>query len=283
VKTFSSYTPSLDMAAVAAAVDTVEGRELSVFEREDALELIWVAAERWFARDMQDLEILGLEEEVFVRDLPDQRTEWHGFVDGKAVVTADAGEPFNGKNQLKRNFAGDTLLWDWKTTDGSVDWAWEQKLKESWQWKEYAFATGASLFSYRGLSRREKDSRECLILVPETNGVEVKEFLTGVFSYRQSLVDSGIKVWTRHAPFACKAYGRECPFLDDCKTYSMEPVAPGDRQLSYSSINDLLLCPERHRRKSLSEEREQTDSTIFGQAVHRGLEELWRQGKELQR
>lgn len=280
--TFSAYTPHLDMEKVHAAVDQVEGRELSHFEREDALELIWLAGERWFARDMQDLRILHLEKEVFVHNLPNQRTPWHGFIDGIGVVGNDAGEPFNGKNQLKENFAGATLLWDWKTTDSDVDWAWEQKQKESWQWRQYAYATNARLFSYRGMSRKFKDTRECLLLVPETNGKEVREYLTGAFSIRQSFVDADLKVWPRHAPFACKAYGRDCPFKDDCKEYGMERKNPGDRQLSYSSINDLLLCPERHRRKAMSEEREETDSTIFGQAVHRGLEEMWRQGRELQ-
>jgi hypothetical protein len=91
----------------------------------------------------------------------------------------------------------------------------------------------------------------------------------------------GLEVWPRRKPDACNAFGRPCPYYQDCDEYSMQRKAPGDRQLSYSSVNTLLLCPERQRRDSLSDIREETDSTVVGTAFHRGMEEMYRMGREI--
>jgi hypothetical protein len=285
---FETLFAQIDRTAVAHAINTTKGRELGHFEFEDAMACVFSACERWLVRDLEDMKIEGIEEEIFVDGLPEQRKPFHGFVDLRGTLTG-AAKPYNGENVAKRNFAGTVIIADWKTTDKAVDTVWKERLRKSWQWKLYALATGAAIFSYRGISRAVKDAtgrrdtNELILEVPESNGVEAREFLTGAFVQRAAYVDAGLVVWPRNRPGSCKAFGRDCPFEVACEEYSMPRIAPGDRQLSYSSISDLMLCPEKHRRKSLNpDEREETDSTIFGQAVHRGLEEVYRQAKEIQ-
>lgn len=284
---FETLWGQINRDAISEAIQNTKGRALGHFEYEDAMECVFSAAERWLVRDLQDFKIVGIEKEVFVEGLPEQRKPFHGFVDLEGILTG-AVKPYNGENLAKRDFTGLTIICDWKTTDGALDSTWKERQRKSWQWKLYALGTGAAIFSYRGISRGRKDHTGChdtnelIIEVPPSNGTEAREYLTGAFVQRAAYVDAGLVVWPRNRPGSCKAFGRDCPFDDECEEYSMPRIAPGDRQLSYSSINDLMLCPEKHRRKSLNpDEREETDSTIFGQAVHRGLEELYRQAKGL--
>lgn len=274
--TFDDLKTRLDWDAIGAAVAETKGRELMHSELADAKECVYIAAERWLPRDYANAIIEGTEEEIFIEGLPNQRKPFHGFTDLRLTVGAKAPDKTLGK------YAAATLLVDWKTTSTATWTDWRARQKKSWQWKLYAFSRNATLFSYRGINRMG-DTSDLTLEVPASNGLEVREFLSAIFSSRGALVDAQLPVWPRNRPGSCNAFGRECPFDEECEEYSMPQWEPEDRQLSYSSIGDYLLCPEKHRRKSLApEDREETESTIFGQAVHRGLEEVYRQARVLQ-
>jgi hypothetical protein len=151
----------------------------------------------------------------------------------------------------------------------------------SWQWMIYMYATDARIFMYRGYSWTYKTTEELILQGLPSLREEVRDYLGGVYAARQALVDAELVVWPRRKPDSCGAFGRPCPYLQDCEDYTMPQVAPGDRQLSYSSAANFLLCPERHRRDCLSDEKGETKETIMGQAFHRGMEEMYRQGAEL--
>jgi hypothetical protein len=275
--TWDSLLPLLNLELIAEKILKTEGRALENHEFDDVKELCIIAGRRWLARDLEDLQILGLEEEVFIDDIPGQRTPFHGFIDGWGVLTGK-GTP------TLQPYVGRIAAWDWKTTKNHVENSkgdWKQKMIDSWQWPIYSTAKDVRIFMYRGISTTYKTTEEVILQTVPTTSQEVKEYLSGVYAQRQSYVDLGLTVWPRRKPDSCNAFGRPCPYLTDCDEYTMPQIAPGDRQLSYSSANTLLLCPERHRRDSLTGNREETDSTVVGQAFHRGMQEMYEQGRKL--
>jgi hypothetical protein len=277
--TWDTLLPLLNLELIAEKILKTEGRALENHEFDDVKELCMIAGRRWLARDLEDLQIMGLEEEVFIEDIPGARTPFHGFVDVWGVLTGK-GTP------TLQPYAGRVAIIDWKTTKNHVEASkgdWKQKMIASWQWQEYAVAKDARIFMYRGISTTYKTTEEVILQTVPSTREEVYDHLGGVYAARQALVDAGLVVWPRRKPDSCGAFGRDCPYLKDCDEYTMPQVAPGDKALSYSSTNTFLLCPERHRRDSLTKDREETDSTIVGQAFHRGMEEIYRQGRELVR
>jgi hypothetical protein len=277
--TWDSLLPLLDLELIAEKILKTEGRKLENHEFEDVKELCMIAGRRWLARDLTDLRITGLEEEVFIDDIPGQRTPFHGFVDLSGVITENAVETL-------RPYAGRIAIIDWKTTKNHVEKSrgdWAKKCIDSWQWQIYTYATDARIFMYRGISTTYKTTEEVVLQTVPSTREEVRDHLAGVYVARQALVDAGLTVWPRRKPDSCGAFGRDCPYMEDCDKYTMPQIAPGDRQLSYSSAANFLLCPERHRRDSLTDIREETDATIVGQAFHRGMEEIYKEGAEIVR
>lgn len=264
----------VDLEKVLEQISAAEGRALSPLEEKDARECVWVAAERWVPRDLESMRITGVEEE-YECPVEGHQMPFHGFVDVCGIL--------NGKKDPFTQFKGQTMVVDWKTKETALDARWKGDMKMSWQWRLYAYLTGAKVFCYRGVSRNVKGvekTNELILAVPETNDEECRNYLECTFGARALYVEEGRTVWPQRMPYSCSAFGRKCSYEEDCWGNSMPKVVPPPRQMSYSSIGDFWLCPERHRRKSLEEGREETDATIFGLAVHRGLAEIYRQLKE---
>ena len=260
------------MDAVAAEVSKVpEGaKPLPEFDEEDARKCIWLAAEKWLERDLNKLVVTGIEQEFefLVTSLKfNQRV--HGFFD---VVGACADPEFKEKSSVN-------IVIDWKTSRNTLDATWRQRLIDSFQWRIYGHAAHAELVSYRGINRKG-ETKELLLRIPHTNSQEVEEQVLGLGSMRAALVNLELPVWPRNSPNACFAYNSQCPYYEDCEGYSMPRVCVDHSMISYSQMNNLMLCPERTRR-GIIDEGQGTEETNFGQAVHRGLAELWRQAFKL--
>lgn len=278
--TWDELYTEIDDEKIAERVLAVEGKPLESWQFKDVKRAIISAGRRWLVRDLVDIRDMTFEEEIFINDVPGQRTPFHGFIDLGGVLTG-RGTP------VLKPYAGNSIVVDWKTTSRHVDQDWKDELRQSWQWQLYSHATDARIFMYRGVSLKyeltdgDKETNELILEVPLSNGDEVRTYLQAVYMERQAYVDSGLKVWKQNKPTACVQYGQKCPWLDGCEEFSMPLVNPGDRQLSYSSIKKFSLCPEKHRRDCLVEGKEESPHTIAGKAFHRGIEELYRQAKEL--
>lgn len=273
--TWDNVLPLLDLHKVAEQIAAVEGRALLNPEFEDVKELVLIAGRTWLVRDLVDFNVQGLEEEVFIDDIPGQRTQFHGFVDLKGTLTGKGTE-------FLKPYAGRVVVLDWKTTKSQVETDWKKRLINSWQWQIYSHATDARIFMYRGISLTYKTTNEVILQVPHSNSDEVRTYLAGKYRERQALVDGQFPVWPMtKQDYACKSYGRDCPYLEDCKDYNMPQQAIEDRQLSYSSISTFAMCEERHRRDTLAEGKDESDATVMGTAFHRGMEALYDQGRRL--
>ncbi|MEN6587807.1 MAG: hypothetical protein ABFE02_17335 [Sulfuricella sp.] len=270
---FTAHVPHLNMEAVAAAILKVDhdAPALAQFEFEEVKRMVWAAAEKWFDRDMREFELTGIEKRV---DRPDGK----GFLD---VVGRMRGrmKPFDA-------FAGQTFIIDWKTSKNALDAAWKDRLLDSWQWRMYAEWEQARVFIYRGVSRgTDIETREVILAVGDTNGQEVYEYLAGTEAARRALIEARLPVWPRHMPSACLQYGldHECEFFAECLQYSMpqKTITPG--VLSYTAAERFWRCPELYRRGVLSPEKMGSSSSEIGEAFHRGMAELYRQGIERQK
>lgn len=281
----------LDWDAIEAAVRQIEpGQhpELCAGSHVDAMACIEDVSQRWLPYDILEFEVLGIEKEVFGRDDIYGPYKFHGFVD-LSVTLRGVAPGFDG-------FAGARAIIDWKTRGGALDAQWKRRLQDSWQSRLYAWATGANVFIYRGISRKE-GIRQFVISISETNDAEVEEYLTGKFALYDSLTDwtiiggGGIDLdkswakltrWPREMPRACGAWSRTCEMWTLCRNEKPIPnVIPMPELLSYSSLENFALCPEKQRlRKQLAELRRrglvkqqvtEEDESDFGSAVHRGL------------
>ncbi len=264
----------VDREKVAGAVVAYEENEpkMAEWDFEDAKRLIWLAAEKWLPRDLHEF-ILEATELKIIKEIPGLDRPFKGYLDLAGTVrgTIDPFVPFAGKK----------FVVDWKTSKNTLGTDWRNRLIDSWQWMDYTEIYGADVFCYRGLSRNGTTA-EVILKVPQTNGKEVIQLLTSVGSQIKALDDGDFPVWPRNKPFACNAYGRECDFYQDCQEYTMpQSPIPKDKMLSYSFLNNFMLCNERARRTAIGERDAGTDETNFGVATHRGLAELWRQAYQI--
>lgn len=262
------YLEQVDWEAVAREILNVrEGcPKLPEFDFEDAKKMVAAAAQKWLLQDVLDLEITNIENAFSLSGIGRGVIDLQGRVRGLTRDTAD--------------YSGARILFDWKTSKNTLDTKWKDRLIDSWQWRLYARATNAHLVGYRGISRSTLQCRQILIEVPWTNEAEVDRHFRGIAEMRRALVAAQLPVWPQHAPFACGAYGRECVFLADCRSGACPPK-PIEylSELSYSAAERFLLCPELARRTMISDESQDTEETLFGNAVHRGLAALYQQVK----
>lgn len=267
---------TIDAEAVGRAILTdKEGNDITLAKHDfdDAVRLTWLAAEKWLPRDLFEIKIDGLELRQEM-PIPYQRLPFKGFLDvgGTTRGLIDPFKPFGGK----------PVIIDWKTTKNDLKNPsdWKRRLLDSNQWVCYSEVYKAAVFIYRGLSRNGSTA-ELIINVPESNSREALEYISGVGVQVNALRDGGYEVFPRNRPFACHAYNRECKYKKDCDDYTMpRQVLSPDKQLSYSFMNTFLLCPERARRESLETDGLGSDDTLFGQCVHSGIAELYKQAYE---
>jgi hypothetical protein len=172
---------------------------------------------------------------------------------------------------------------DWKTT-GSIGIEHSNRLRLSWQWKLYGYVYGADTVVYRSIQRDGRVS-ETRLDWPSTSWYpeDVERFMRQVLDLRESQL--GESTWLQHSPFACRAYGRDCPRLDVCARYNQHLTGEAALgPMSYSGAETLLLCPERYRLEQVlgREDGESEGDTSLGTAFHAGAAEAWRQIKALQ-
>ncbi len=245
-------------------------KPLVEWDYDDCQRLVYIAAEKWLPRDLAEFTMDGVEIKF-----EEGREEWprrlKGFIDVAGTVKGNI-EPF-------KQFAGKKYIIDWKTSKNTLGTDWRNRLVDSNQWMLYSEIYKASVFLYRGLSRNGTTA-EVIIQVPQSNESEVIQLVKMVGKQVDVIKDE--LVWPRNKPFACNAFGRECPYYTECMDYSMpRGLLPEDKALSHSFINTFQLCNERARREATAEQVGGSDETAFGKAVHRGLAELWKQAYEV--
>lgn len=273
---FSEYAPQIDWQKVEDAI--IGDGKLAEYDLADSKTMVWSAAEKFLPRDLYDLDIDGVEEPYEATlELPYGPQVFKGIKDLKGRL--------RGRLNATKKYAGKKVVVDWKSTANTLDKTWEDRLLDSWQWRKYLYFENADVMIYRGLGRDssgEVKFREVFIERPAKLEEDILVQLQGCAISRQSLIEAGLEVWPRKMPSACGAFGRECPYFLDCRDGSMPrgAVLPG-RSFSYSSMDKYLLCPERYRREILSEGQEDTEESLFGQAVHRGLAEVYTQARNL--
>lgn len=269
----------VNMDSVSAAIASVPGFDrLEEADQDEARELVWLAAESWLARDLQEFE--SVEFEI---PLAGGRSR----LDMVAVLRGSMA-PFD-------KYTGAKIIVDWKTTALAVDTDnWKQKCEDSWQWKIYgSLLPEAKLFNYRGLSRergvwrgRNDDAvparrvRDILLELNPHLPAEVAVQKAGVIGAHNLYVDLGLPVWPRNTN-SCYAFNQTCSRKRECDTNTM-PLGPVDKRedMSYSRMSTFMLCPERARRNAMDESVDiieiDSDATVIGTAAHAGLEALWR-------
>jgi len=247
----------------------------------DAKRLVVLAVDKFLPRDLVEFDLISLEETTFHQPPP---------LTLPIRQTTDIRARFKGRFPTYAPYKGHEILLDWKTTGGELNTEWRRRYLHSWQWRIYShFSPRVRAFAFRGLSRSTYDVTELMIEVPKTNGEEVTHYLTSSELLLRSQQERDI--WVRHMPWACKAYGRVCPFVESCLQYTM-PRGTVDNipYMGYTLYESFHLCPERFRRNQIVAEigverglldSEVSDETLIGTAVHEGLKEVYSQAFNL--
>lgn len=276
-RTFLDVWGQLDKERIANVIVPATG-SMTDFDFDDAKACVYAAAERWLMEDLGNFAVTGLEcREAFWANCGLFKQEVKAFVDMKATVVQKP------QHNVFKPYTGQTVIVDWKSARAALDTRWSDRLINSQQWRLYAAATGAKLFVYRGVRRRQQpgedpETRAVILEVPDNNLVETDLHAAGVIRMRRALVDSKMPIWPRNMPSACHEFQRACPYLADCEGGTSPLAAGADKVLSYSSMKDFLTCPERHRRNTMPGSTSgDNNDTLFGNAVHRGLAEVWSQ------
>lgn len=276
---FNEIQEAIDKEAVAKAILAFDEGEkpFDEFDFQDCKEVVWTAGEKWLARDLQEFTLESVEKKV-VTDLAGPEYPFKCFLDVCGEIRGTM-KPFNTSTAMYPNgFKGLKYIIDWKTSKNTLGTEWKARLLDSHQWPLYSEVYGASLFVYRGVSRKDMSTQEVLIPVPPTNSQEVLHQLKSLGCQLNALRNEHFQVYPRNKPFACNAYGRECQFYESCIQFKMPwGEIPLDKPLSYSFMQDFMLCQERARRKVLAEGFDYYEETTFGKRAHAGLAELWSQ------
>ena len=268
LKPFSEIIQTIDWDRVTAEINAIEEGQPAMpdYERQDVRKLVLNAAERWLPQDLEEWQLDAVEER---------------FVHPSLRGILDLRGRHKGKYKVFEPFAGKKFICDWKTTRGKLDADWAERYQYSWQWKLYTIPhPDTAVFSYRGISR-DGSTREILVEVPPTSPQEALHYLEQLQVMRKALGDS--LPWPRKMPGSCRAYGRDCEFLDHCQNNRTHTgLIDISKPLSYSSAETFLLCPEKHRLMQLAAGNADDDETLaFGKAFHRGIAEVYTQAFKL--
>lgn len=267
--TYEQLIASLDWAAINAKVLAMP--LLSQADRADLASMLLKACKKWVAPDTESLTVIGVEERFLLDCRP-----------GHAIQRMFAGDeaelslgPYGVKGYIDLIGYGQQIqLFDWKCT-GSISEDQQNRLRDSWQWKLYCFATGATQFTYRSI-QRDGRTKDTVLRWPGGgyDNADVEQHLRSVQILRES--QQYHDVWPRHAPFACRAYGRDCDYVRQCRTNTAPRQLIQLRPLSHSRMDTLLLCPERYRLDMLATEQDRTE-TALGKAFHVAAAEMYGQ------
>ena len=275
---FDEILRAIDLDKVEAAIfaPKCEGGpipEYTLDEVRNIKEMLLLAGERWLPRDLVELEDIRVEEYVTAPNLG-----MKAFMDVTGTLRG-LHKPFD-------DYPGCRMIIDWKTRDGELDQRWKDRLVASWQWRIYGSLSQAVLFNYRGISRRcdftDYPCKDVLLVIPESNDLEVEEYVRGKTAERNALIQLGLDVWPRHMPDACGMYGRECPFKGDCEAYSMPRYLPFETKvMSYTAYHNFCICPEKARRLERLPEADSGDEANVGSGFHAAMAELYLQASKL--
>lgn len=267
----SFFTDNINQSQVIAAIESCG---LSVSDNTDVKSLVWMLGNTYAERDYNECEILDVE---------------HKFENSLCAGMIDVRLRVKKPKYLPKESFGKILQVDWKTTNTSTfDSEWKKRYVKSWQWKIYSEYGPGDYFEYRAISKGSGDTKE-ILLEASKDCFPVLEHLIGVQEMRNALTLSDYTNWPKHQPFACKAYGRDCPYLEICENNNnFEFKTPKEfKVLHYTSSETFLLCPERYRLTEILTgdiglDSESTSETAIGSAVHKGMEEIYKQLKEKQ-
>lgn len=262
----------IDLKKVEEAIE-LPGRDgqkpkFSLDELRNIKEMVLSCAEHWLPVDLYQLEIIGIEKEY---------NNPRGFLDVEAIIK----RPYFPS---LKPFVGQKIVIDWKTTAGELDVRWKDKKIDSYQWRIYCHLADAPVFSYRGVSRKnfegECPTREVLLAASHTNSEEVALQLDAVSLLREVLIDGKYEVWPRNFD-SCHDFNRECPFKYDCDNYTMPRFVPEGKDLSHTSMQNFLRCPEFARRISGAPGADDSDESNIGKGTHSALAELYTQAMKI--
>lgn len=182
-------------------------------------------------------------------------------------------KPIKGTPDLCLGARGEYIA-DWKTT-GKIDQEWIARMNSSWQWRIYLWATGADAFSYRGI-QRDGYTRQVTFERYEGLNDSVENYVTGIQNIRSALKD--LVVYPMKRPYACRAYGRPCRYMDDCSADGRMRQLVDPASLEYTTMEYLLLCPERYRRNEVfGRDAEGSEDTAFGTVFHKAIACVYQQ------
>lgn len=258
---------------------------LSQADRADLGSMLLKACKKWIAPDTDNLRVTGVEQRFLLRSAPGFSVERVGATDGGEEALGEHG--VKGYMDLvgwRRDFrVGDgggvaidsQEIIDWKCV-GTISDEQQTRLRDSWQWKLYCVATGATRFTYRSIQRDGRVKDTVLRWSSENYGnQEVENQLRMVQAMRSTL--RYYDTWPRHAPFACRAYNRECDYVQQCRAGTMPLKVIPLKALSHSRMETFLLCPERYRRDRLVEIETDRQETALGKAFHAAVAEIYMQ------
>ncbi len=225
---------------------------------------------RWDVEDLQQMiaaaSLKWLDEDVA-----------YGVYSVERTFKLDTWEPsFIGTTDLQLGSLGKRIA-DWKTTS-KADQEWLGRMQQSWQWRLYLYATGADEFVYRGV-QRDGYVREFKVHRYAGMNEAVENYLKASYHVLEGLYPFSIYPMKR--PFACRAYGRPCPYVRDC--FEKDGADPGSVDFSqvgihYSTLDLLYLCPERFRRDNrIGADSESSDESDFGTVFHKAIAKLYEQ------
>lgn len=182
--------------------------------------------------------------------------------------------PLIGTTDLRLRRNGSRIV-DWKTA-GKVDQEWVGRMMQSWQWRIYLYATGADEFSYRGVQRDGYVREAPLLKRYPGMDAAVENYLAASDKILETL--KPLEVYPMKRPYACRAYNRPCPRINDCFDHDGGDrglVVLDEHGMHYSTLDLLYLCPERFRREMRDKNRaddqreaEGSEETAFGTAFH---------------
>lgn len=269
-KAWEAYKERLEWSRIAAAIDEFAASKPDVhsFDIETARKCVYYALERWLAEDIANCTIEGVEE-------PFEDPFKRGVID---VILRIRPEP---SDSVYTPHANQLLGVDWKTSKNTLGSDWRDRYIYSWQAPTYVdgiarkYSLTPALFQYRGVSR-SFETKPILLEVKTDPAPSVEVQYGGLRVMRDALISAGLSVWPKNMPSGCRAYGSECAYFADC-THNTEPrYVPEPKIFSFSGASTFLLCPEKYRRNMVDGSQDSEES-IFGNLVHVGLAEAYKQ------
>jgi hypothetical protein len=262
----------VDSAIIHANEDSISSDRFKL-----AKEMVTDAAEYFLPGDLKWFTIEAIEHEFKHEYQPDLIDR--GFIDLILTVKDTAPKPY-------KDFAGQKILVDWKSTSGELGTTWRDYYIESFQWKRYSNVIGNVLFEYRGISSKKlwSDNKfvcQCaplILQVPKNNAENVTAELYAMKIQKKALLP--LTIYPRNMPNACFKYGETCGRYDDCANFTMpKELLVHPETTSYSTDELFKLCPEKYRRAKLDNVREDDfeSASGLGTLVHRGLAEIYTQ------